>query len=114
MHAIGWVIRHAIPPKARSGCRQPIDIGRDPGYEYLSDGVVPLEVLMKTLLMTMALVGLLAPLAACENLSDSPAENRARIANSAIIDLKQIGSDVDNILFIDRPIWLTRYPMPSD
>ena len=69
---------------------------------------------MKTLLMAMALAGLLAPLTGCETLSETKNENRVRLEHAAIMDMRQINNDVQYMLYLDRPVWLTRYPIPND
>jgi hypothetical protein len=69
---------------------------------------------MKLWLSSMALCGMLLPLAGCETLVDTPAENQVRVSHAVAMDVKQIPGDVDRILFIDRPMWLSRYPMPGE
>ena len=69
---------------------------------------------MKTLLLAVALAGMVLPLAGCETLADTEAENRVRVAHAVIIDLKQVPNDLEYILYLDRPVWLSRYPIPND
>jgi hypothetical protein len=69
---------------------------------------------MKTLLFSMALCGMLLPLTACETPSQTAAENSVRVNHALIMDMKQIPDDTERILMVDRPVWLTRYPMPND
>jgi hypothetical protein len=69
---------------------------------------------MKFLLYTMALCGALLPMAGCETIADTPGENRVRMSHAAIIDLKQVPEDLERILYLDRPVWLSRYPISND
>jgi hypothetical protein len=69
---------------------------------------------MKTLLLTMALTGFLLPLAGCETLTDTPAENRVRLGHAAQMDLRQMNNDWEYLLYLERPVWLSRYPIPND
>ena len=69
---------------------------------------------MKSFISTMALIGLLMPLVGCETLADSRQENEVRVRNAAALDLKQMNNDLEYILYIDRPVWLSRYPLPND
>jgi hypothetical protein len=73
-----------------------------------------LEVFMKSLLLLMALAGMVLPLAGCETLADTAPENRVRVAHAMIIDLRQVPNDLEYILYLDRPVWLSRYPIPND
>jgi hypothetical protein len=73
-----------------------------------------LEVEMKTLLLAMALAGMVLPVAGCETLADTPKENGVRVAHAVIIDFRQVPNDLEYILFLDRPSWLSRYPIPND
>jgi len=69
---------------------------------------------MKTLMLSMALAGTLLPLAGCETLTDTKAENEVRVRHAAAMDMKQINNDLEYILYLDRPVWLSRYPIPND
>jgi hypothetical protein len=69
---------------------------------------------MKMLMMSMALAGMLLPLAGCETLTDTKAENKVRVEHAAAMDLKQMNNDLEYVLYLDRPIWLSRYPIPND
>ena len=69
---------------------------------------------MKTLLLTMALAGVLLPLAGCESVADTPSENSVRVKHAMLLDLKQLPDDVDYVLYVDRPMWLSKYPIPND
>jgi hypothetical protein len=69
---------------------------------------------MKILLMTLALAGLMAPLAGCETLADTPAENSVRVKHAMLLNLRQMNNDIEYVLYIDRPMWLSRYPIPND
>ena len=69
---------------------------------------------MKTLMLSMALAGLMLPLAGCETLTDTKAENTVRVQHAAAMDMKQINNDLEYILYLDRPVWLSRYPIPND
>jgi hypothetical protein len=62
----------------------------------------------------MALVGMLAPLAGCETLADTEAENRVRLGHAAALNLRQVPTDLEYILYLERPVWLSRYPIPND
>jgi hypothetical protein len=69
---------------------------------------------MKTWLLTMALAGLMLPLVGCETLSDTPAENQVRLEHAAVMDLRQFNNDWEDVLYLERPVWLSRYPIPND
>jgi hypothetical protein len=69
---------------------------------------------MKVLLYTMALCGMLAPLVGCETLSDTASENRVRLRHAAAMDLLQVPDDTERVLYLERPVWLSRYPIPND
>ena len=69
---------------------------------------------MKTLLLTMAIAGMMLPLAGCETLTDTQAENRVRLRHAEQIDLRQISNDWEYLLYVERPVWLSRYPIPND
>ena len=69
---------------------------------------------MKTLLLSMALVGLILPVAGCETLADTPSENAVRLRHAAEMNLRQVNNDLQYILYIERPMWLSRYPIPND
>jgi hypothetical protein len=69
---------------------------------------------MKTLMLSMALAGMLLPLAGCETLTDTKAENKVRVHHAAAMDVRQINNDLEYILYLDRPVWLSRYPIPND
>lgn len=69
---------------------------------------------MKTLMLTMALAGMMLPLAGCETLTDTKAENEVRVRHAMAMDLKQVNNDLQYIFYLDRPVWLSRYPIPND
>jgi hypothetical protein len=69
---------------------------------------------MKTLLLMMALAGFLLPLAGCETLTDTEAENRVRLRHAAEMNMRQINNDWQYMLYLERPVWLSRYPIPND
>jgi hypothetical protein len=69
---------------------------------------------MKSLLLMMALAGLMLPLAGCETLTDTPGENRVRLAHAAEMNLRQVNNDWQYLLYLERPVWLSRYPIPND
>jgi len=69
---------------------------------------------MKTWLSVMALAALLLPLAGCETLPDTAAENKVRVLHSQALNLRSMNNDIDYVLYIDRPMWLSRYPIPND
>jgi hypothetical protein len=69
---------------------------------------------MKTLLLTMALAGLMLPLAGCETLTDTAGENRVRVRHAVEMDLRQVNNDMEYLLYLERPVWLSRYPIPND
>ena len=66
------------------------------------------------LLPMMALAALLLPLAGCETLADTKSENSVRVKHAMILDLRQLNNDVEYVLYLDRPVWLSRYPIPND
>jgi hypothetical protein len=85
-------------------------------YEYttlLWRGCIS-EVGMKTLLLTMALVGIMLPLAGCETMADTQAENRVRLRHAMNLNERQLNNDVEYLLYVERPVWLSRYPVPND
>ncbi len=69
---------------------------------------------MKTLILTMALAGMLLPLAGCETMTDTRGENRVRLKHAAIMDLRQINNDWQYMAYLERPVWLSRFPIPND
>ena len=69
---------------------------------------------MKTLLLMMAVAGMMLPMAGCETMTDTRAENRVRLRHAAVMDLRQISNDWEYLLYVERPVWLSRYPVPND
>ena len=69
---------------------------------------------MKKLLLMMALAGFLLPLTGCETLTDTAAENRVRLRHAAEMNMRQINNDWEYMLYLERPVWLSRYPIPND
>jgi hypothetical protein len=69
---------------------------------------------MKTLLLLMAIAGLMLPLAGCETMTDTAPENRVRLSHAAIMNLNQVNNDWEYLLYVERPVWLSRYPVPND
>jgi hypothetical protein len=69
---------------------------------------------MKTLLLMMALAGIMLPLAGCETLADTKSENKVRLQHAALLDLRQFNNDWQYVLYVERPVWLSRYPIPND
>lgn len=69
---------------------------------------------MKTLLLMMVTASLMIPLAGCETLTDTPSENRVRLKHAAAMDLRQINNDWQYMMYLERPVWLSRYPIPND
>jgi len=62
----------------------------------------------------MALAGAMLPLTGCETLPDTPSENEVRVKHAMIMDLKQVNNDLQYMFYLDRPVWLSRYPIPND
>ena len=69
---------------------------------------------MKSLFLVMALAGMMVPLASCESIPDTQAENEVRVKHAMLLDMRQITNDVEYVLYIDRPVWLSRFPIPND
>ena len=70
---------------------------------------------MKALLYTMAFSLLAAPLVGCETLTDTPGENRNRLIRAIDTNGKQIVDDIQNdLLYINRPSWLSARPVPNE
>ena len=69
---------------------------------------------MKTLLMMMVLAGIMLPLAGCETMADTAAENRVRLRHAAVLNMRQINNDWEYMAYVERPVWLSRYPVPND
>jgi hypothetical protein len=69
---------------------------------------------MKTWLLTMALAGMMVPLVGCETLADTRAENQVRLEHAAILNLRQVNNDWEYLMYMERPVWLSRYPIPND
>jgi hypothetical protein len=69
---------------------------------------------MKSQLLVMALAGIVLPLAGCESVADTAPENEVRVKHAMLLNMKQITNDVEYVLYIDRPVWLSRYPIPND
>lgn len=68
---------------------------------------------MKTVLMILAAAPLFLSLAACETLTETAGENRNRILYSEETNMKQIPSDVERLLLLERPVFLTDAPVPN-
>jgi hypothetical protein len=69
---------------------------------------------MKFWLLTMALAAMMLPLAGCETLTDTSAENQVRLEHAAVMNLRQLNNDWQYVLYVERPMWLSRYPIPND
>jgi len=69
---------------------------------------------MKLCLLMVALAGALLPLAGCETLADTKGENMVRVRHAMQLNMKQIPNDFEYIMYLDRPVWLSRYPIPND
>ena len=69
---------------------------------------------MKSLFLSLALVGVLAPMVGCETLADTKSENAVRVKHAMIMDLRQLPNDLEYVGYLDRPVWLSRYPIPND
>ena len=69
---------------------------------------------MKTVLLMAVLAGVLVSLTGCETLADTKSENSVRVQHAMILDLKQVNNDVQYLLYLDRPVWLSRYPIPNN
>jgi hypothetical protein len=41
-------------------------------------------------------------------------ENAVRLKHTAAMDMRQINNDWQYLLYLDRPVWLSRYPIPND
>ncbi|HUO09499.1 MAG TPA: hypothetical protein VM008_14415 [Phycisphaerae bacterium] len=67
---------------------------------------------MKSILYVMALSLSLLPLAGCETLTDTPAENGNRVARAIDTNGKEIPDDTERLLLLDRPSWLSDRPIP--
>jgi hypothetical protein len=85
------------------------------GYEYSAEsGVVSGGFIMKTLMFSMVLAGMLLPLAGCETLTDTKAENEVRLRHAMANNLQQMNGDTEYVLLLERPSWLSRFPVPND
>jgi hypothetical protein len=69
---------------------------------------------MKIWLLTMALAGMMLPLVGCETLSDTGPENLVRLEHAAVMNSRQVNNDWQYVLYLERPVWLSRYPIPND
>jgi hypothetical protein len=69
---------------------------------------------MKTLLLMVAVAGMLLPLTGCETMTDTPGENRVRLKHAAIMNLNQINNDWQYMAYVERPMRLSRFPIPND
>ena len=68
----------------------------------------------KMWLAVMALGALVLPMAGCETLSETAEENDVRVKHAMIMNLRQIPGDLEYMFYLDRPVWLSRYPIPND
>ncbi len=68
---------------------------------------------MKTSLYMMALAAMLLPLAGCETLTETPGENRNRMAHTVYTNFLQVPMDVERLLLLDRPTYLSPVPIPQ-
>jgi len=68
---------------------------------------------MKAMLSAIALSFVVLPFAGCETLSETAGENRNRLLLSIDTNGKQIVDDAQRSLYIDRPSWLSRHPIPN-
>jgi len=64
-------------------------------------------------LLSVALLGL-GGLAGCETLSQTPGENANMMAHTCDTNGKMIPSEVETLLMLDRPTWLSREPIPNN
>ena len=69
---------------------------------------------MKNALYMMALCMGLLPLTGCMTLADTPNENAIRVQHAIYTTWLQLPDDAEHIFFLDRPMWLTRLPVPND
>ncbi len=68
---------------------------------------------MKTVLLLLAAAPLMMSLVACETLTETPGENRNRMLYTVDTNAKQIPSDVERLLLLERPTYLTDAPIPN-
>ncbi len=52
--------------------------------------------------------------APAETPTDTQAENAVRLRHAAEMDLRNVSSDPQYLQYIERPAWLSRYPIPND
>ncbi len=69
---------------------------------------------MKLCVLMVALAGMMLPLAGCETLADTRAENEVRVRHAMEMNMRQMNNDLEYILYLERPVWLSRYPIPND
>ena len=69
---------------------------------------------MKMLLGVMALAGLMLMVGGCATLADTPNDNAIRIQHAQYTNLMQVPDDLEHIAYIERPIWMSRLPVPND
>lgn len=62
----------------------------------------------------MAVLGILmvGSMGGCQTLSRTPAEEWNNIVHAQDTNMKQIPEDINYILLLDRPSWLSRKPIP--
>jgi hypothetical protein len=73
---------------------------------------------MKVSLRVMALAAIMAPFAlscgGCATLAETGGENFNRIARTTDTNLKEIPTDVETLLLLDHPSYLSKIPVPSN
>jgi hypothetical protein len=73
---------------------------------------------MKVSLRLMALAAIMAPLAVslggCSTLAETPGENFNRIVRTTDTNIKEIPTDVEVLLLLDHPSYLSKVPVPAN
>jgi hypothetical protein len=68
---------------------------------------------MKFSLSMMALAVLAVPFAGCATPSLTSSEHINHLAHVADTNLNQVPEDVDRLLLLDHPSWLSKQPIPN-
>jgi hypothetical protein len=69
---------------------------------------------MKAVVCMMALAVVGMGLTGCTTLAESPGENFNRIARTTTLNGQQIPTDVERLLLLDHPSYLSKIPTPSN
>ncbi len=65
------------------------------------------------LAFTISAVAALSAMGGCQTLTDTPGANANRVGLTLDTNVRQIPSDAESVLLLDRPSTLTSVPVPT-